>query len=231
MPLDEAMHMRVYKFLSASNALDDLEKRRIKISTIDELNDPFDLTALDTTDPGVEIAVGELVKWFRKTKGMLCFSRNWDNILLWSHYGDCHTGICLGFDIPDAQADGGYYLHVSYQPNLLVAQRPGDVNQDFSGRLLSTKYEGWSYEREVRLFVALNDPPDNNGMSWFDFGSGLDLKEVIVGAQCSQEDAKKVIGIRARYAATIDFSWACLRKDAFSLVRTPTPPQWLIRGS
>ena len=35
--------VRVYHFLSAEHALDDIEKRRIKISEIDQLNDPFEL--------------------------------------------------------------------------------------------------------------------------------------------------------------------------------------------
>jgi Protein of unknown function (DUF2971) len=223
------MTMRVYKFLSASSALKDLDRQRIKISTIDELNDPFDLTAADTTDPVIEGALNEFIKWFRKSKGLLCFSRNWDNILLWSHYGNCHTGICLGFDIPDTQPDEGYTLDVIYQPNVLKVRRPKDVNWNFVNRLLRTKYEIWSYEQEVRLFVSLNDPPDENGWNWFDFGKDLGLKEVIVGAQCSKEDVEKVVKIRARYPSTVEFSWACLKKDAFSIVRSPSPPSWLIR--
>jgi hypothetical protein len=35
--------MRLYHFLSATNALDDLTRRRIKLSQIDDLNDPFEL--------------------------------------------------------------------------------------------------------------------------------------------------------------------------------------------
>src|SRR5260370_34750674 len=74
---------------------------RLKLSTIKDLNDPFDLCPLDTTNPAVSKAAEDISALFWKTKAILCFSRNWDNLLLWSHYGASHTGICLGFDIPD----------------------------------------------------------------------------------------------------------------------------------
>jgi hypothetical protein len=222
------MSKRVYKFLSAHNALDDLERRKIKISTIDELNDPFDLAAGDTTHPEIDDALSKFIPWFRKAKGLLCFCRNWDNILLWSHYAHCHTGICLGFDIPDTQPDGGFDLEVSYQPNLLQVQGATDVNWDFANRLLRTKYEIWSYEQELRIFVQLDDPPDGKGMNWFNFGSDLELKEVIVGCQCSPENARKVTQVCQCYGESVELSWACLKKDAFSLLRSTSPPQWLV---
>jgi hypothetical protein len=222
------MGNRVYKFLSADNALDDLNRGKIKISTIDELNDPFDLSAVDTTDPAIDSALTELIRRFRKSRGLLCFSRNWDNILLWSHYGCCHTGICLGFDIADTRTGGEYDVEVSYQPNLLDVRRPEDVDWEFADRLLRTEYEVWSYEQELRVFVSLEDPPDDKGMNWFYFGKDLDLKEVIVGAQCSPEAARKVTRVRERYGDAVEISWACLKKDALSLIRMPSPPPWLV---
>jgi hypothetical protein len=42
--------MRVYHFLPANFALDDIEKRRIKISEIDQLNDPFELWCVNQKD-------------------------------------------------------------------------------------------------------------------------------------------------------------------------------------
>ena len=72
------MTKRVYKFTSAKYGISNLQNERLKLSTVDDLNDPFDLCPLDTTDP--------VIKW-----AILCFSRNWDNLLLWRHYGDSHT--------------------------------------------------------------------------------------------------------------------------------------------
>ena len=98
---------------------------------------------------------------FRSGNGLLCFSRNWDNLLMWSHYGASHTGLCLGFDIPDEE--GGYDMEVRYQPNVLKIRMPDDVNFDLVNRLLRPKHESWSYEQESRVFVKLNDRPTRKG--------------------------------------------------------------------
>ncbi len=75
------MPTRLYKFTKAEFALRALEHRRLKISTIDDLNDPFDLYAVDTTDRGVEVFLEAHIQEFRAKHGLLCFCRNWDNLL------------------------------------------------------------------------------------------------------------------------------------------------------
>jgi hypothetical protein len=215
------MSQRLYKFMSTQYGLDNLAKRRLKISTIDDLNDPFDLAAVDTTDPQIEQLLELHIKGLRGRRGILCFSRNWDNILLWSHYGGSHTGICLGFDAPDE-----YGLDVHYQPNLLQIHGPEGVNEELVMRMLRTKHESWSYEQEVRLFIGINDPPDANGLWWADFGTELELKEVIAGAQCSPKDLNTLGGILETFEPAIKRSWAYMRKDAFLLVRHDFPPPW-----
>ena len=76
------MSKRVYKFTSAQHGVSNLQNKRLKLSTIDELNDPFDLCPLDTTDPAISNAADAVITHFRKTAAILCFSRNWDNLLL-----------------------------------------------------------------------------------------------------------------------------------------------------
>jgi hypothetical protein len=147
------MSKRVYKFTSADHGISGLQNTRLKLSTVDDLNDPFDLCPIDITDPVISNAVDAVITNFRQTAAILCFSRNWDNLLLWSHYGASHTGICLGFDIPDGILGANYDTDVLYQPNLLQILRSEDVNFNLASRLLRTKHESWSYEQEVRMFV------------------------------------------------------------------------------
>ncbi len=219
-----AMSKRVYKFTSAYYGLMDLEHRHLKLSTIDDLNDPFDLASVDTTDPQISDALTAFVQHFRTNFGLLCFSRNWDNLLLWSHYGASHTGLCLGFDIPDKDGQGGEYdMDVRYQPSLLQIRRREDVNFDLANRLLRTKHESWSYEQEVRVFVGLSDPPDEKGLWWFDFGPHLELKEVIVGAQFGATNLTALTDTLEKYGDAVECSWAYMRSDAFLLVRSHRP--------
>ena len=85
------MSKRVYKFTKASHAIGSLRDKRLKLSTINGLNDPFDLCPLDTTDKAISNALDAVIIHFRRTAAILCFSRNWDNLLLWSHYPGTRT--------------------------------------------------------------------------------------------------------------------------------------------
>ena len=220
------MAKRVYKFTTAKYGISNLRDRRLKLSTIDDLNDPFDLAPLDITDPDIRRAQEALVVFYRKRVGLLCFSRNWDNLLLWSHYGDAHKGICCGFDIADGTPDANYDTDVLYQPNVLQITRQADVNFDLASRMLRTKHESWSYEQEVRMFVGLDDPPDSNGLRWANFGPLVEFKEVIIGSQADPSVTDDVRQALNPYGDSIRCSWAGMRPDAFLLVKQDHPPHW-----
>src|SRR6266446_5545165 len=93
--------MRVYHFLPALHALEDIEKKRIKISEIDQLIDPFELWCVSQEDKKLRPALRKYKKEMSERFGMICFSKQWHNPLLWSHYADKHRGMCLGFDVDD----------------------------------------------------------------------------------------------------------------------------------
>ena len=67
--------MRVYKFLCATYALQNLAKQRLKISEFTDMNDPYELSGVDLSDPDVQ---GVLIPQLQ-TVGVLCFSRNWNH--------------------------------------------------------------------------------------------------------------------------------------------------------
>ena len=224
------MSKRVYKFISAEHGISDLKERRLKLSTIDNLNDPFDLYAIDTTNPQIAYAVTMSVAEFKRDTGLLCFSRNWDNLLLWSHYAASHTGLCLGFDIPDHSPEASIYMNVHYQPSLLkITER--NVSVDLAKRSLSTKHESWSYEEEVRMFVGITEQPDRSGLFWIQFVPDLQLREVIIGAQCRAEHADEVCAVLKGYPDQIECTWAYMRSDAFQLVRGKTAHTTAFRPS
>jgi Protein of unknown function (DUF2971) len=219
------MRKRVYKFTCAQYGINNLENKRLKLSKLEDLNDPFDLCPLDTTDPAISKAADAVTSHFRETWAILCFSRNWDNVLLWSHYGDSHKGMCLGFDISQGDPGVNYDTDVLYQPNLLQIRRVEDL-PNVADRLLRTKHESWSYEQEVRMYVNRNDPPDADGLHWIEFGPLLTLKEVIIGAQCHPTVSRKVEVALKPYGEAVKCWWACMRSDAFLLVKQDHPPDW-----
>jgi hypothetical protein len=146
--------MFVYQFMPAQHALDDLRKRRLKVSFLDDMNDPFELLGGTLAKPEHRRAFRQWKEYMNRISRVLCFSRTWSNPVLWSHYADKHRGICLCFKVPD-----DLLLGISYQAKRLELQlernlsKDGTVGIDISSKLLTTKYADWKYENEVRMFV------------------------------------------------------------------------------
>ncbi|MGB8599067.1 MAG: DUF2971 domain-containing protein [Burkholderiales bacterium] len=176
--------MRVYHLLEKKWALDDLEKKRLKISFLEDLNDPFEFLAIETSDANVGNDLIRTRETLGKTLGILCFSRSWANPVLWSHYGDKHRGIALGFDIPDLIQGNPPWFEVSYIPDRLKCS-PEELTKFSDGdmhKLLATKFEHWRYEDEIRMFAS-NEEKDGE-MSFVPFSPTLKLVEVILGVRC-----------------------------------------------
>ena len=178
--------MRVYNFTSEKWALEAIKLRRIKVSRFSDLNYPFELL-------GLELKTKEDRKAFKKLKdevdeliGPICFSKIWKNPVLWSHYGDKHKGICLGFDIIDEWA-----YEIDYVGERLKDDIEGHVSdmleETLGHKLLTTKFEHWHYEEEVRMIVNLKDMEYAKGLYFLPFCEGLKLKEIIVGPRCDQK--------------------------------------------
>lgn len=70
--------MRLYHFLSREHGLSDLKHRRLKIATLDDINDPFELLATRANKEDRQILQRFREKWAAQF-GMLCFSRGWSN--------------------------------------------------------------------------------------------------------------------------------------------------------
>ncbi|MCI0623839.1 MAG: DUF2971 domain-containing protein [Acidobacteria bacterium] len=173
--------MLVYHFLPARYALDNLTHRRMKIATFDDLNDPFDLAAFSHPHPR---ARRELRAWksaMSQQYGMLCFCRGWHNTLLWSHYAEKHTGMALGFEVPDELLE-----EVRYVAGRQIIQR---IDYRTARDLLFTKFLDWQYEAELRVYTPLQDRDVSTGLYFVNFSNQLRLKRVICGPLCTTSKA------------------------------------------
>ncbi|NQZ56321.1 MAG: DUF2971 domain-containing protein [Lentisphaeraceae bacterium] len=96
----------------------------------------------------------EIVKTAHDDNTVTCFSATNKSILMWSHYGADHKGICLEFDPCSNFFD--YVSKVEYPPGddrrLIslhdVHCRTGDLFEE----LMTTKSKVWEYEKEWRMF-------------------------------------------------------------------------------
>ena len=148
-------------------------------------------------EQSVRTAVKEFKKSCNDETGLLCFSGNWTNPLLWSHYGDKHAGVCLGFDVKK-----GLSHPVSYEEARLLAglTKKGAsfvLDDDLKQRLLITKSHHWKYERERRVFVELRKALKIGDLYFRPFDKGLRLAEVILGPRCNlkTDDVKKAVSV------------------------------------
>jgi len=179
--------MRLYHFLSTAHAVDDLEKRRLKIAEIDCLNDPFELWCLNLRSKNLRIALRKWKAEMAKKCGLICFSEKWTSPLLWSHYAAKHRGICFGFDVRSDLAK-----KVTYVKQRIDVSGPFDFH--VAEALLFTKFEDWHYEEEWRVGVDLNDRDPSTNLYFCEFGDDLTLREIIVGPLCeiTREDLEKL---------------------------------------
>lgn len=183
LPSNIWLYMRLYHFLLADYALDDLKKKRVKVSIIDKLNDPFEFQA-GFTKPNLDISdrFAKFKSDISKEFGIFCCSKDWHNPLLWSHYADRHTGFALGFDIPDIAA-----IEVRYSKDrpLFISETllKDSDNRKYLYELSRTKFSSWSYEEEVRIVYTLSSLYLEGGHYFNSFDDKMILKEVIIGCQ------------------------------------------------
>ena len=172
--------MRAYHLTSEKYALQSIQDLRLKLALLEDMNDPFELMALEARSSNDRSFFRKLKAEMHQSVGVLCFSKNWRNPVLWSHYADKHRGICLGFDIPDE-----HILKVDYRTTRLKAEledqdaRPGQKH--IAIRLITTKYTHWKYEDEVRLLYKLEQVEAANGLYFAPYYPWLELREVVLG--------------------------------------------------
>lgn len=131
-----------------------------------KFNDPFELSAKVRISSSPSLyglnkrEIEEVSRLFRLTCpeavsdswkeniGILCLSENPQHILMWSHYGANHTGVCIGFDSGVYPFDNA--SEVKYQDD-----RPyvgyETSSENLLERVLLTKSQHWGYEREWRV--------------------------------------------------------------------------------
>lgn len=148
--------MKVYKFLEETYAINNLAFRRLKVSRINQLNDPFELLGADLIDPRDRRAFMAFKENLDETTGLLCFSNTWQNPVLWGHYAKSHTGIALGFEIPENNLHKVKYRSKRVPVKFDTATQRVVDGKNVVNKLLSTKFRGWAYEGEYRTYVELD---------------------------------------------------------------------------
>jgi hypothetical protein len=116
----------------------------------------------------------------RYDKGIVSLAERADCPLMWSHYGDQHNGVCIGYSVPEKASNDLY--KISYGGSRLIAASivatmvagNDSARRQVDKAVFTRKANDWRYEREWRL-IGPRGPR----------ASTLELEEVVFGMRCS----------------------------------------------
>jgi hypothetical protein len=136
----------------------------------------------------------------RYDKGVFSLAERANCPLMWSHYGDQHRGLCLGYSVPEAAT--GSIQKIRYGGSRLV--KASDVSAMMAGdevarrrvdeAVLLKKARPWAYEREWRLIGPRGEQ-----------NSPLELEEVVFGMRCPAAVVYAVIQALAKRDRPVRF--------------------------
>ncbi|MGN5062872.1 DUF2971 domain-containing protein [Aeromonas sp. 6P] len=150
-----------YEGQMTKNAIEKLSKAMIKHS--DSL-----VSVRDNADVAKATAINA-IQYIVKTICITSFSETQRNLLMWTHYSAQHKGICIGYDTNMLnRGEGPHHLRkVNYDSILFEQEQLDELDtmEDFDSietemfieRLLTTKSDDWSYEKEHRYI----SPPES----------------------------------------------------------------------
>ena len=148
----------------------------------------------------------------RHDKGIVSFAEKANCPLMWSHYGDEHRGICIGYSVP-ADTTGNVYK-VDYGGSRLVqaSKVAAMLKKDDTARrhvdeaVFLRKAGSWRYEQEWRLIgrQGLHDSP-------------LELEEIIFGMRCKESTKYVVMKALEQRERPVKFYEMCETSGTFNL--------------
>lgn len=137
--------------------------------------------------------------------GLLSLSGKWDNILMWGHYANSHTGLVTVFQFNKT--------HEFYQRMMKVQYRRGityfEMDHANCGKKIwesfSTKDPIWEYENEYRVISIPSGPHMNDGNGIKSFPREL-LKGFIFGFKMCPKARGDIIKMVSTHYPTLQLS-------------------------
>ena len=174
----------LYKYRSLSNmkrVKDIFEKRRMYAPKFNKLNDPMEGVYL--YDPG-QLSQDEVNKLYngKLGYGILSLSATCDNMLMWSHYANEHTGIAICVSVEDEKAEVTSVDYVKYD-DLTISFDDDNVPR----QLLTRKLELWAYEKEQRVLIP--------GERFI----GIKIQQLVLGIRSSEANRKRIEELRDKH--------------------------------
>jgi len=170
---------RLCHYTSAKNAIKILSSQQFKLGHLEHSNDPFENLSkrydlsFNVQEP-VRTFMNKVFDFSDTQLSYASFSiikegvNNDQNWIMWAHYANKHSGVCLTFDlenfIDELKRLSVFFVHdkIIYSNALLIPPnyfedrihyKPAEVLNEFNKFLLLSKHMGWESESEYRIVV------------------------------------------------------------------------------
>ncbi|MEZ8111727.1 DUF2971 domain-containing protein [Vibrio splendidus] len=154
-------------------------------------------------DKAKEHASAVLTEKTNELIGVLSLTEKEDNLLMWAHYAESHSGYCIGFNSNHSffngkrsEKDEFYHLRkVEYLP-----YRPSKLMVDMNGTdMFLLKSKVWEYEQEWRMCAVLPDADTiidaiDSPVHLFNFPADL-IEEIIIGVNAKASLTEAILRI------------------------------------
>jgi hypothetical protein len=203
-----------------------LEKGEMKFTKPSDFNDPFDCCPTqfselpeNTFRHAVGDVINKSIQSVRSTlNGVACFSLHPNSMLMWSHYGDQHRSVCVGFDTqilldnpPKNSNREPLYNEITKVEYTKI--RPSQKDPDALGK----KSEEWRYEDEYRIVSSMKKGKPEWGPGIWNIPP-CSIKEVIIGARVIPQIEENIVRLIKSLDRSLALKKVVLHMKKFELL-------------
>ena len=183
--------------MSASAGLKTIESRKFRVGRIRGFNDPFEWRfricgIVDEGRPVAEQCLDRFIEDIDRKFGIICFSGDITDPVLWAHYADNHKEVAFEVDYLN---DSGTLHEVQYTQerpvfdanHLADPTTLEDHMKPIIDKMLYQKAPGWAYEKEYRVHISF-DTCSRSGGSYFLPIPDAFVTRVVLGFDCPLEE-------------------------------------------
>lgn len=161
----------------------------------------------DYKSPAVKLSKDPQVSWERIKEfsenffGIVSFSEDKNNLLMWGHYANAHTGFLVEFDAHNLKnflsnfsiyTRNAHMLYKVEYANYFPIIDPYNQNFEHIKKMFLTKSDIWVYEKEWRIVFAVG--ADRKIIVPDDIFNDI-VKQVIIGLKANKENREQLISI------------------------------------
>lgn len=207
----------LYHYTKAENLPDIIAKGRMKLMEAGRSNDPFEMNpTFSLPCEGASLFLERNLLYMKnswrefmedRSVPSVCFSASISSLLMWSHYAQAHTGVCLAFRFPLIKAtqypelllvDLGDGAYAQLSPIIYTSERikasdhlrqnaDNSISYDLMGllaKLVCSKPKEWEYEKEFRMFLPCDKSRTYSYPAMFTSQLLSALTGVVLGNNC-----------------------------------------------